>query len=213
MKTNRIFEAISRLKSVISLILPYKHLAVTKEEWEAEYSGGQWDRLRSVEELAHYSVIAGYYHYFKQGGSILDVGCGEGILHESLSPYNYSRYVGIDISEEAIRRGARKQDERTSFIRADVDNYTPDESFDTIIFSETLYYFENPGGIMKKYASFLNKSGIFIISVYGKRERNMLVWKMIEKVCVVVDEVRVYHHSGKFWVIKVVKPSEVGSDK
>ena len=62
--------------------------------------------LKEIGELAHYSAIVGYCYYLNKSGTILDIGCGEGILQERLRSLNYSRYVGVDISAKAIRRAS-----------------------------------------------------------------------------------------------------------
>jgi len=90
------------------------YFRMTREKWEAEYVRGQWNYIKQLDELARYSVIVGYCCYFRPGGTILDIGCGEGILQERLSPCQYSRYVGIDICAEAIRRALPKQMKRPS---------------------------------------------------------------------------------------------------
>src|SRR5262245_50731925 len=67
--------------------------------WESQYRNRYWDFLTGLEEVPHYSVIAGYLRFLKPGGSVLDVGCGEGILQTCFGSGAYSRYVGIDWSE------------------------------------------------------------------------------------------------------------------
>ena len=69
------------------------YVSVTKEVWESQYLNGDWIYLRQLEQLARYSVIVGYRQYFKHGCSILDVGCGEGILQEKLSAHGYSGHI------------------------------------------------------------------------------------------------------------------------
>lgn len=198
-----------KLKHWLFKLLMYGQIQITREEWEAEYSNGQWDILRQIDELAHYSVIVGYCHYFKNSGAILDIGCGEGILQERLNPCKHSRYVGVDISAEVIRRASHKQDERTFFVRADASKYSPNEQFDIIVFNECLYYFENPLSIMERYERFLKKGGVFIISMYVTA-RTKRIWKMLDTVYSAAHEVRVSNKSGHSWTIKVLMCSVGG---
>lgn len=183
-------------------ILPYRPLQVAEEEWETHYSSERWEFLKEVGQLAHYSVIVGYCCYFKQPGTILDIGCGEGILQEKLRPYKYSRYVGVDISTEAIHLAPNKQDERTLFVRADASRYIPNERFNIIIFNECLYYFKDPLSVMRRYANFLEENGLLIVSMYVT-ERTKCIWKILEKSYTPDDEVRVTNKSGVSWIIKV----------
>ncbi len=119
-------------------------IPTSKEVWEKQYSKGQWDYLYQLEELAHYSIILGYIRNLKTGGSILDIGCGKGILQERLALYGYSKYVGIDISDNAIRQASCKANDKTTFIASDATRYSPTEAFDAIVFNEVLYYFDDP---------------------------------------------------------------------
>ena len=64
----------------LSTILPYRPLDGRRKVLEAEYSRGVWDYLSGVEELTRFSVVVGYCHYFHKNGSILEIGCGEGLL-------------------------------------------------------------------------------------------------------------------------------------
>ena len=121
-----------------------------ESRWDSQQAGGKWDYLGGLEELAHYSVLAGYALELKPGGDLLDIGCGEGLLRERLHPSAFGRYVGVDFGE-AVRSAARRADDRTSFVIADMHDYVPDRSFDTIVFNEVLYYFRDPVAGARRY--------------------------------------------------------------
>lgn len=129
-------------------------IPLLREVWISQYQSGYWSFMKELDELARYSVIAGYFKYFKHITSILDIGCGEGILRENLDPTSYSKYVGIDISDAAIRLASQKEYLKTSFIAADAANFIPKEQFDAIVFNESLYYFDDPLLITEKYAQY-----------------------------------------------------------
>jgi 2-polyprenyl-3-methyl-5-hydroxy-6-metoxy-1,4-benzoquinol methylase len=80
-----------------------------------------------------------YYTHYRPGGSLLDVGCGEGVLQRRLRALGYARYLGIDSSEEAIARAQTERDARTEFRCADAETYMPQDRFDVIVFNEVLY--------------------------------------------------------------------------
>jgi SAM-dependent methyltransferase len=189
------------------LPLPYRPAPANEAIWEAGYSSGRWDYLGQTSQLARYSVIAGYYvHYFEQGGAVLDLGCGTAVLQEKIADHTYTRYVGVDISMEAVRQALHRQDERTTFVRADIRHYNPDQKFDFIIFNESLYYFADPPGIIGRYEPFLSNQGVFVVSMYGDSARNARIWKMLDAGYGAEDEVRVVHKSGKSWIIRVIRP-------
>jgi 2-polyprenyl-3-methyl-5-hydroxy-6-metoxy-1,4-benzoquinol methylase len=134
----------------LSRLMPHPYIHATKEKWETQYARGWWDYLGQMDQLGRYSVIAGYCNYIKPGGSILDLGCGEGILQEKMRAYGYSRYVGVDLSAEAIAGASNRRDDKTSFIAADAETYKPECSFDVIVFNELLYYLQDPVGLMRQ---------------------------------------------------------------
>ena len=183
------------------------YVSVTKEVWESQYLNGDWIYLKQLEQLARYSVIVGYLQYFKHGCSILDVGCGEGILQEKLSAHGYSKYVGVDISEAAITKALHKKDEKTYFIRADIEDYTPTESFDAIIFNESIYYLNDPLNVLERYVdAALREGGILVISTYAQYERGMCILEGLKAVYTLLDEVNTTHGS-KAWVCSVFVPA------
>jgi 2-polyprenyl-3-methyl-5-hydroxy-6-metoxy-1,4-benzoquinol methylase len=180
----------------------------TKDVLDAEYMAGRWDYLRSLNELARFSVVVGYCHYLKEAGSILEIGCGEGILQERLHRAKYSHYVGLDVSAEAIHRATHKQDEKNCFVRADATTYEPDQRFDVIVFNECLEYFDDPLNLVRRYERFLEHGGIFLVSMFVGKDtvRTKRIWKMLETVYTPEIGTQVTNTSGHSWMIKVFNP-------
>jgi 2-polyprenyl-3-methyl-5-hydroxy-6-metoxy-1,4-benzoquinol methylase len=189
----------------LSAVLPYQAIKGGRDLLNAEYARGDWDYLRDLTELSRFSVVAGYCQYFQPGGTILEIGCGEGILQERLGSFNYKRFVGVDVSDEAIQRACQKQDEKTLFIREDAATYTPDEQFDIVVFNESLEYFDDPLFIVQRYEQFLAQKGIFILSMFAALDtvRTKRIWKQIETVYIPRAETTVSTQPGYSWVIKV----------
>src|ERR1700739_5169135 len=70
-------------------------LLQSAQTWEAQYAAGRWDYLAELSELARFSVLAGYICHLKPGGTVLDTGCGQGVLLRRLPVSSYSRYRGL----------------------------------------------------------------------------------------------------------------------
>ena len=175
--TKKLGKKLSKLPSY----LRGKGVPVDKNIWESEYLRGRWDYMSGVGELPRYSLITGYFRYLKPMGSLIDVGCGEGILPARLGPQSYSRYIGIDISHEALVMAInRVRNNNTYFMEADVSTYVPKGSFDAIVFCEVLNYFSDPLAVVKNYESALNKDGIFIVSILHNVWKKS-IWKVLEK--------------------------------
>ena len=189
----------------LSTLLPYQPMTGGRDLLNAEYAKGDWDYLRHLTELSRFSVVAGYCHYFHPGAKILEIGCGEGILQERLYSASYERFVGVDISDEAIRRASQKEDEKTIFVREDATVYIPNDTFDIIVFNESLEYFRDPLSTVQRYQHFLEPTGIFIISMFVGMEtvRTKRICKLLETVYRPKAETTVSTQSGYSWVIKV----------
>jgi SAM-dependent methyltransferase len=185
------------------------NIPMPAQAWNEQYVAGQWDYMRELDELGRYSMLAGYFRFLKPGGSLLDIGCGEGILQARLGPASYSRYLGVDVSSEAIRRALHRADEKTSFVCADAAHFCPDEHFDVVVFNESLYYFGDPVGVFKRYLQWLNDDGIVLVSTFSS-PRSLAVRRAIRKAFPLVDEVRVIH-GRRLWICDVMKPIRMPS--
>lgn len=176
---------------------------VSRETWEKQYQAGQWEFMRAVDELARYSVIAGYVHHLHPGGSVLDVGSGEGILLDHLKPFGVSRYLGVDLSEEAVKQGASRADAHSSFLAADAEQYRPTERWDAIVFNECVYYFEDPVGTVLGYRDGLAGGGTFIVSTFRSRRSDVIAERLKEKLSL-LEEVAVSNRKGT-WVVRLFR--------
>ena len=190
-------------KDWLSHFLPFAAAHCTRDEWEAQYSDGEWARLRNVDELPHYSVIAGYVSHYAECGRILDVGCGEGILQEVLGQGRYTRYVGIDLAQDAILKASIKRDSRTMFEQADASLYTPHHEFDVVVFNEVLYYFDTPLDLIGRYAPQLADGGTTIVSMVVDR-RSLRIWRMLERTYAPEAEVLVANRTAS-WIVKAYR--------
>ena len=177
---------------------------VEAEVWETEFASGKWKYMEKVSELGRYSLIIGYLAYFKPQGSILDVGCGEGILFERYRAYGYSKYLGIDISATAVAQLADRQDDKTQFVQADGEFFESSESVDAIVFNESLYYFHDSIAALERYCRMLNPNGIVIVSTYTGSLRAIAILKQIKTKYPVLDEVTVSHQGGLSWICTVL---------
>lgn len=176
---------------------------VSREIWEQQYQAGRWEFMRALDELARYSVIAGYVHQLHPGGSVLDVGSGEGILLDHLKPFGVSRYLGVDLSEEAVRQGAARADARSSFLAADAEQYRPAERWDAIVFNECVYYFEDPVGTVLGYRDGLAEGGTFIVSTFRSRRADVIAERLKERL-ELLEEVTVGNRKGT-WVVRLFR--------
>jgi SAM-dependent methyltransferase len=179
-------------------------IPMAKPLWESQYRHGFWNYLSDADEVPRYSVLAGYLSYLKPGGSILDVGCGVGVLQERLIAGSYTRYVGLDVSEIAIEKASARSDDRTSFICAEAEGYVPREHFDAIVFNESLHYLESPLDVFERYCHSLEPGGIALTSLYIST-RTDAIRRELKSLFPVTQEVTLTN-KAKTWIITVFSP-------
>ena len=172
------------------------------EKWNAAYAHGRWEYLARLDELARYSVLAGYAQWLKPGGSLLDVGCGEGLLRRRLHPTAFGQYTGIDFAE-AVARAAHLRDERTEFVVADMTEYAPRHRFDVIALNEVLMYFPDPVLGLARYASQLQPAGVLLVSTFMSPAVEE-VWARVGETYIVLDEVLITNRAGTTWLCKAM---------
>jgi 2-polyprenyl-3-methyl-5-hydroxy-6-metoxy-1,4-benzoquinol methylase len=178
---------------------------VAKDVWESQYRAGAWTYLRQLDQTTRYSVIAGFIQALKRDGCLLDVGCGEGVLLDHLNGNAYSKFVGIDISQEAIDVARKKHYERSVFAQADGEDFVTHERFDAIVFNEVLYYFSDPLAVARKYCACLEPRGLLITSLYSGSDRARAIGRLLKKNYPSVEEVQITSHAER-WVINVFAP-------
>jgi 2-polyprenyl-3-methyl-5-hydroxy-6-metoxy-1,4-benzoquinol methylase len=181
-------------------------LLQSAQTWEAQYAAGKWNFLAELSELARFSVLAGYICHLKPGGSVLDTGCGQGVLLRRLPTSCYSKYVGIDLSDSAISVAQQHANERSTFLAADCEEYLPTEHFDVIVFNEVLCCLRDPLRTVERYARWLNPGGLLLVSLCTAGRGTGTVLSGLKKAYATVDEVQVAHSGRKVsWVCTALR--------
>jgi 2-polyprenyl-3-methyl-5-hydroxy-6-metoxy-1,4-benzoquinol methylase len=196
------------VRTRISELIRGRFLPYRKRDWDVEYGNDSWNYLENACELVRYSAVIGYYTHYWQGGTVLDVGCGVGVLQRRLRFAGYGHYVGIDLSERAIAQAQMlANDASTEFRCADAEVYTPQDPLDVIIFNEVLYYFAKPINVIQRLMSTLKPEGGCIVSMF-RRASSKRIWQDLERVVRIEDAVQVTNQDGVTWDIKVFHRSE-----
>lgn len=181
-------------------------LKVSKSKWEKEFSSGRWDILDTEPaERARSAVIAMYCKCFSPKGRILDVGCGLGTVVDFLTVAQKRRYLGIDISTEAIERANYK---KANFIAADFSKYKVESKFDIIIFNEVLYYMDHEKAL-KRASRMLVDGGRLIVSIYRTKQRHdREIWNITRNFFNPIEAVQISRMIGRrsTWRIEVLEP-------
>jgi SAM-dependent methyltransferase len=174
---------------------------------DAEYRSGHWDHFFSFEELPRNLVLAGaIHHYFPKEPAVLDVGCGSGRLATVFQRYPFSRYLGVDVSEEGVARARGHGLARMEFTVGNYETWRPDGRFDAIAFNECIGYARDPAATLAAFAAHLQPGGLFFLSHF-RFGSYAAQWRRMAGVCDTVAATAVTDATGKrVWDIKVLRP-------
>lgn len=195
-------------------VLGYQPERRSAEEWTDAYGAGHLAYYGALDELARYSVIVGYLSWFGRtapGGapSVLDVGCGDGLLRERLDPGQFSQYVGVDLSEAAIAKAVSRRYERSRFLVGDVMALELDRC-DVIVLNEVVYYVADVPAFFTRLRGLLAPGGVVIVSMW-RHPGDQILWRTIDAAVPIVDRVEVRNRGNavnpRGWQVAVCRPS------
>jgi SAM-dependent methyltransferase len=160
------------LRFTRGVLLSYGPKSIKTFFWDREFSNGQWNFLDDTAGDCVYSHL----ERFAANRVILDLGCGPGNTANELAPV-YLKYVGVDISEEALAKARRRTEQngrsrKNHFECGDFLSYVPPQKFDVILFREAMYHV--PLGkvkrILDRFSEYLADGGVFIVRLYVSRK-------------------------------------------
>lgn len=112
----------------------------------------------------------------------LDVGCASGHMISKISYfYPKAKYTGVDIHDKAIKY-AKKKYPRIEFKIASADKLPfKDNTFELILFYETIEHVENPNKCLKEIKRVIKKNGTLILTMDSGSLLFRMVWFIWEK--------------------------------
>ena len=94
------------------------------------------------------------------GQSVLDVGCGTGVLAPFWLEREVSRVLAVDLSPEMIRLARRKGfDPRIEFLCADIEALEPCPGFDAVVLYNCFPHFPEPARLLERMSHWLRPGG------------------------------------------------------
>jgi ubiquinone/menaquinone biosynthesis C-methylase UbiE len=93
--------------------------------------------------------------------TVLDIGCGNGKITEWISQQTQTNCAGMDISNEAVKLANERVKGNNSlhFFEGNLNSINSAETFDCILFLDTLYYANSLTETIKQAIKHLNKNG------------------------------------------------------
>jgi 2-polyprenyl-3-methyl-5-hydroxy-6-metoxy-1,4-benzoquinol methylase len=180
---------------IVRGLRPYKPSVLPPEQWEAWFDGTsayRAQRLTDVHEIASQSVLAGYVKYLEPK-TILDLGCGPGLMREAIDGANFRQYTGVDPTISAIEsaRAKTSADWRTSYIVGDpMDDDLSLVSADVVICSDVLYQVPSPYLFLLAADALLRPGGHLLTSMW-RHPGDTVLWDMVDRQFDLVDRVTV----------------------
>lgn len=179
---------------------------LNKRLWNQQFVNGHWARLADENQQEHYLQILELFKKHCNSGSVLDIGCGEGLLYPyfmSDNQFSNEGYLGVDISDVAIEK-AKKNFPTGDFKVLDFQKESISKRFDTVIFNESLYYFNNAEKTLTNCLSNNVVDGGNIIISMCDYSRHDHIWKAIEKKYNVIDTLHCINEEGISWTVKII---------
>lgn len=127
---------------------------------------GDWTGLDTPDQLPRYRVIADWHQTYAPTASVLDLGCGQGLVRRYLSPA--IPYTGIDLQPAAIAEAQRAFPE-DRFFCADIRHRACPDRFGLILFNEVLYYQPSVASalaLIQSYRDALTDDGLVLTSIW-----------------------------------------------
>ncbi len=141
----------------------------TEDYYLSQQTHPKWVRQKSIKKLI-------LKHINPSSGSILNLGCGPGLLEEELADSAYQG-IGLDSSPEMIRlsnerASFKKYKDKWKFIVGDCERTgLQSSSFDCLVASGLIEYMPEDRTLLDEAYRLLKKDGILIINV-----TNILGW-------------------------------------
>lgn len=142
--------------------------------WDMEYASGKWNHCEHTAKGGIYDFLEKY----SRNGSILDMGCGSGNTGAELNTGSYHDYTGVDVSEVAVQKAARRSEltgrnGKNKYFQHDMLSYAPRQKHDVILFRESVHNIPQLKlkRTLDRYAQSLAEDGVLIVSLMRASER------------------------------------------
>jgi SAM-dependent methyltransferase len=165
-----------------------RFFGLKRKTWDLQFQEGVWDRgPRSPHTIARVLELC-------RGGKLVEFGCGTGTLPHLLPRGTYSDYLGIDISQVAIRMATERCAQagmlRCRFQAGDMAQWEGSNPPASLILFEECIYYLSPAEIeqlISRCCSSLTRNGSILV-IAGSLKKNAKTLNACRRLCHVLDE-------------------------
>lgn len=179
-----------------------KFNALAKDWWDKSGS------MRALHDINPLRLSFIQQHANLADKNILDIGCGAGILSESLSKAGANFVLGIDLAHESIAvatQHAKNQNLNIDYQTISVEALakTHNQSFDVITCMELLEHVPNPESIIASCSQLLKPGGQIFFSTINRNPKSFLMAIVGAEYALRLIPKGTHHYK------KFIKPSEL----
>jgi len=168
--TAREFDALRRTDPVTFARHYNEHVVTVEEEFEI------WGPFHRHRHEMRYDLVAdATRRHLREGGTVLDIGCGAAIVAERIQDMK-ARYVGLEFTERNLGYAVKKLAEAdgplsAAFIRGDAEALPfADDSFDVVVLSEVIEHLLRPERAVWEVGRVLRPDGVLIMPTNNASE-------------------------------------------
>jgi SAM-dependent methyltransferase len=167
-----LFQRLAKIKIFHYFLTRYGSLRIKQICFNEKFSSGAWHfECKPGDELA--TIVASKANK----GKILILGCGTATLCRELPEDCYESILGIDISTVAIEDARNHAKKGMQFITADITSYKYEDTYNVILFSESIYYLNQRKRqeLLQTCKRQLSQNGLIIVTIANPlRYKNIL---------------------------------------
>lgn len=187
-----------------------RNIAAAAERWDGVYRSGEYDGLLAWDRRDQHRLLAAWVAERFEAPRVLEIGCGDGAFWESFRLMRPARYLGVDISPEAIerltaRRGTDFAVGRAEVMAGDGARFETDEAFDAVLFTDCIEYLGSVEALLTHYGRRLAPGGLFG-AVQWLSLPALTVWDEVKARVEVVDEALIQAPWGGAWQVWTARP-------
>lgn len=183
--------------------LEHKLFSKLSQEWWDE--NGKFKVLHQIRPIRIEYILKQINSKKIKNLDVLDVGCGGGLVSESLSRLN-ANVTGVDFVKDNIevaKQHALKKKLKINYIHGDIEKLKLSKKFDLIIMFEVLEHLDDWNSFLINIKKNLNQNGIIIMSTINRN----IVSKYLA--IYIAENILKWIPKGTHSYDKFIKPDEI----